>query len=266
MSTTTATAAAPSSTATAEIVMQEEPFEMNKEFEMPSWPLPSTWTDASAVSSAGVVLYGSPLSPPTNKIMTILDFHQIKYTMNPKVPKESPYKKMPILVIGGKQINDSFIIARVLASILDKAPYTESELQGETMSTRGLMLALEAEVAGSGEEMRKCGRAAGGCIGCVLSCLSCCVPICGFSKKIKGAFPGESDISVREYSEKFAGILGTNQYFHGQEIGVSDLSLFGVLRAFAKADNAALQVFMSNEIVGNWYGRVKEQFDAKNKQ
>ena len=39
---------------------------------MPSWPMPATWTDADALSAAGVTLYGSELSPPCQKIMTIL--------------------------------------------------------------------------------------------------------------------------------------------------------------------------------------------------
>ena len=84
----------------------------NKEFELPSWPIPASWTGAEALSMEGVVLHGTSFSPPTAKISIILDAYKIRYTMTSDKPNDKTYTKIPILCIGNKQINDSWVIVQ----------------------------------------------------------------------------------------------------------------------------------------------------------
>ena len=53
----------------------------------------------------------------------------------------SEYKKIPVVDIGPNvQINDSFIVVKTLAPILQGRPLTDEELQLEEMNTYGVMV------------------------------------------------------------------------------------------------------------------------------
>ena len=78
-------------------------------------PLPE-WTKDDLKE---VTLYGGILSPPCAKIISILHHHNINFTIAKGKRKGSAYKKVPILVLNDRQVNDSFIIIKNLAKIVD---------------------------------------------------------------------------------------------------------------------------------------------------
>ena len=111
-------------------------------------PLPA-WTKDDLKD---VVLHNSQLSPPCIKIRAIFQYHNIQYTRINGKKKDSEYKKVPVLMLNGIQINDSFIMVKNLATILHGKPLTEDEIKFEEEMTYGLMIALESQMAADGAQ------------------------------------------------------------------------------------------------------------------
>ena len=209
---------------------------------------------SSAISSIGVVLHGQYPSPPCCKIIYILKHYGVKYTSVASKKKDSDYKKIPVLVIGDKQINDSQIIATILANILD-VPYSESELKIEKLSTSGLMIALELSIVEDTEELQKCGCAMGGCMGCGLWTIACCLPCCGFGASMRKKNPDLKSSSA--YGKDYAELLSSKPFFHGDTAGVIDCSIFGLLLPFRKAKNKTYTDFVcADSRLLEWVGRM----------
>jgi hypothetical protein len=124
------------------------------------------------------------------------------------------------------------------------------------MTTYGLMMALEVDVAGSCTDLVKCASSMGGCIGCLLTSLSCCLCCIGPSM-IRKRNPEVKGLA--HYSEQFKKALGSNQYFHGDKPGIVDVSLCGVLAPFAQAGNiGTMTKFLgSSGTLFEWYNRMK---------
>jgi hypothetical protein len=101
-------------------------------------------------------MYGSAGSPPCLKIICLLKHHQIEYTLLKGPKKDSEYKKVPVLMLNDRQINDSFIMVKNLSPILYGKALTEEELKFEEEMTFGLMNVLEARVIGNSTDMKNC--------------------------------------------------------------------------------------------------------------
>jgi len=216
-------------------------------------PLPAEWV--SPANLGEVTLYQSVVSPPCCKLRTIFKHYGVQFkTVDGKKP-DSDYKKIPVVVIHDRQINDSFIVVKSLARILDGNDLSPELLAIEEMTTFGLMMALEADVVGSCNDLRKCGSLIGGGIGCVLtslSCILCCIGPRTFRKK----HPEMK--SLEAYRDEYAKALGNKQYFHGPKPGIVDVSLVGVLAPFVRAGNRAFPKFVGTSgPVFEWYERMK---------
>jgi len=237
--------------------------------------LPETWTQADLKE---VKLYGMYMSPPCVKVRTVLDFYKVPYTNIDGSKPDSKYKKIPVLDIGNVQINDSFVMVNALAPVLQGVPYTPEEKKLEEVTTFGLMLAMEAEVVAEtcGGGLRGCGwhiATRMGCKGCCICCaffsLGCCITCCksnsfksGFSSKCL-KMTGEELRTALEYSEYYAGILGDSPFFHGAEIGLIDVSLFGVVVFFVEAENEAGTDFLSNPKIRQWFQVAGQKIQYK---
>ena len=109
------------------------------------------WTKADLKD---VVLYNTQLSPPCTKIRTIFQYHNVKFSKIDGAKKDSDYKKIPVLMLNGVQINDSFIMVKNLSPILYGKPLTEDEIKFEEEMTFGLMVALESQLAADGTQFQ----------------------------------------------------------------------------------------------------------------
>ena len=217
----------------------------NKEGEMPSWPIPQHWNCAQAISNEGVVLYGMKPSPPCCKVRAILKHYGVKFTEVSVMKRETgDYKKVPVITIGDKQINDSFIIIQILAQILE-SPMSEREKEIEKMTTQGLMLALEVSVMESTVSIQQCAPhlVENTCLQGVIWTLACCIPCCGLSSRIKSKFPNLK--SLPAYGHLYAKELESNPFFHGEQFGVIDCALFGLLENFFLAGNQGFYDFIN---------------------
>ena len=209
----------------------------------------------SAISKIGVTLHAMPLSPPCGKILFILKNYDVKFTSVSGKKKGSEYKKVPVLVIGDKQINDSEIITAVLAKVLD-TEYTQRESEIEKLSTSGLMISLELAVMKSTKEMQKCGCFLGGCIGYLLWTIACCVVGSGAAHaSLSKKFPDVK--SPSDYGKDYAVFLSTDLFFHGDKVGVIDCSLYGLLTPFSKCGNEAFNEFINADpLLAAWWERM----------
>jgi hypothetical protein len=222
----------------------------NKEGEDLPVPLPK-WSKSDLKE---VHLYGSLISPPCVKVRAVLKFWNVPFEEKSGKPQNSIYQGMPILVVNGRQINDSFIILKTLCPILTGREMTPAEVELEQMITFGIMPRLEADVAASCCDLCKCA----GLMGCptclLLRCFSCCIPCCGPSM-ITGQYPGLK--SQNFYSSELKRLLGSEQYFNGSEPGISDVSLFGLLAGFSESGTDAFSAFFDDDSLRSWHGRMK---------
>ncbi len=186
----------------------------------------------------------------------LVDNSQVDYKTVEGKKKDSEYKKVPVVIVQNRQINDSFIVVKALARILDGADLSKDLLEIEEMTTYGLMVALEVDVAGSCIDLVKCAPNMGCCFCCLLTSLSCCLCCIG-PGNIRKKHPELKGLD--HYSEQYTKALGSKQYFHGDKPGIVDVSLCGVLAPFAQAGNTATMAkFLgSRGTLFDWYNRMK---------
>lgn len=183
-----------------------------------------------------------------------MDRYGVQYTTISSAKKDSDYKKIPVILIAGKQINDSEIIATILAKILDGAEYTKFEREIEKLTTTELMIACEVFVMESMSELQGCGCAMGGCLGSALCCFACCISCFGVSTGLRAKYPNLRSVSV--IAKDYADHLGEKKYFHGDTCGVVDCSIFGTLSPFQKSKSTTFHDFLSIDRLREWHERM----------
>jgi glutathione S-transferase len=205
-----------------------------------------------------VTLYGRKISPPCCKIRFILKYYGIPFTEVEGPKPRSDYSKVPVLDIGEWQLNDSHIMVKNLAPILQGRPFTAEEEALERLSTYNLMIALEKATLSSTVDVCRCAYLAGGRMCCMLGIcapvLACCVgPRIGH---------GRADLrGVAEYHTILRNKLGDKPFFGGKEPTVADVALFGVLVPF-DATKASCMVELLGDIndpVHMWHERMVEK-------
>ena len=85
----------------------------------------------------------------------------------------------------------------------------------------------------------------------------------GFEEKCK-KFTGTEMKSPAEYGPVFAEKLGGKPFFHGDELGVCDLSVYGSLLPFAEAQTQGALDFLENGHIRAWYDRVRTKVGEPN--
>eukprot|EP00443_Scrippsiella_acuminata_P048458 CAMPEP_0115187690 /NCGR_PEP_ID=MMETSP0270-20121206/10623_1 /TAXON_ID=71861 /ORGANISM="Scrippsiella trochoidea, Strain CCMP3099" /LENGTH=255 /DNA_ID=CAMNT_0002600845 /DNA_START=62 /DNA_END=829 /DNA_ORIENTATION=+ len=229
--------------------------EPNAEGEDLAVPLPREW-DLEALREMQVTLYSGKISPPCCKIRFLLEFYQVPHTLVDGKKPGSTYQKIPVLDIGDRQINDSFIIVKSLAPILQGRPLTLDELEIERQVTFGLMVAAEKQTASSIQELCSCGALLGGCMGCLLRSSSCALS-CVAPRKI-GA--GKDLRSMQEYGDMLREHIGAGSFMGGgDKPSVLDVSVFGVLEPFNRAGCSCIDDLLgdSGNALRSWHNRMR---------
>ena len=199
-------------------------------------PLPN-WTKDDLKE---VVLHNSYMSPPCVKVRCILQHNGIKFQVIDGKKKDSEYKKIPVLLLNGVQINDSFIMVKNLAPILYGKALTEEEIKFEEEMSYGLMIAMESQMMEDGGQFSNfLGKIKPAVKCCVMVC--CCNLVCcrgNMSKKML-AKNGLQDNSIDKYIATIEERLNKTAFLQGDEVGILDLSLYGVTYPFAKKPTMA---------------------------
>lgn len=199
-----------------------------------------------------VVLYQSPASPPCCKIRAVLKRYEVPFeTIYGKKP-DSDYTKIPILMVNEQQINDSYIIVKTLAPLLDGQKLSPELLELEELNTFGLQPALEIALMETASDLRKYSSLFGGFLGSMIFLLSCCLPFCA-PNAIRKKNPEVK--TVKEYGVQIAEKLKGMDYFHGEKPGIVDVSIYGVIEPFFKVDAECADVLLKCGLE-EWHARM----------
>lgn len=226
-------------------------YALNDEGEDLAVPLDKHWDLATLQSGKlDIKMYGMKISPPSAKIRFLMKYYKIPFkVVDGQGKPNSPYKKMPVLDIGDRQINDSYIIIKNLSRILQGEAFTPQQEQLEHLITFELMIALQKRCFNT-SDIRKCGNLAGGGIGCFLgccgSCIACCAKAPGADGKGGGPEPKPQLQTLEFYRAQFAIQLGHNDFFGGDAPDVTDVSLYGTLNPFATAGASCVDDFLGD--------------------
>jgi len=173
-----------------------------------------------------VVLHDTKASPPCVKIRLFLGYYGVPFTVVKGKKKGSDYKKVPVLMASGRQINDSYVILRNLVPVLCGVPF-EDEWQEKI--TYKLQLAFEAEVFSSSSDMASWASKAVGLPYCIGRCITPCLGP-SIAKKIHSKNPGLP--SSTEVGREFAAALGSQKFLAGEKPGQVDIAYYGTLLSF----------------------------------
>lgn len=223
--------------------------EANKEKEHVTLP---PWSNADLTD---VVLYEGKASPPCCKIRAVLNYYRIPFERKEGKKPDSTYKKVPVLMLNGRQLNDSFVMVKALAPVLMGEQLSPELVDLEFITTYHLMLSMEADTVDSCNDLCLCSSFLGGCMGLGLCILSPCLPACGVSDTIRAKT--EDILSVEECVQKVLDRLEGKTFLHGDKPGIVDVSLFGMLEPFVQSKCSAGQKVLSLGLA-NWHARMAQ--------
>ena len=173
--------------------------------------------------------------------MSILKYHNVKYTHIESKKRDSEYQKIPVLMLNGRQINDSFIMVKNLSKILDRKELTKEEIEFESEMTFGFMIATEILTLGTKRGMKEYAKKnLTGCCKqfCIcLLCYGCCIAP-GLNRRVreKNNIGLHDEVDVDKYLKMIEERLSKNDFLQGPNIQIQDLSLYGMLYRFAQGN------------------------------
>lgn len=205
-----------------------------------------------------VVLYGNDFSPPCRKIQTMLKYYKVPFkTVSGRHPT-SDYKKIPVLEMSGRQINDSHIIVKNLVPVLTGEPFTAAQLDWEKRITFEFQPSIEVELFGNGPDFAR----AAGLDGWKGSLAVLFAPLLGaligsVFRSRYGDFPASA-----EFGKQFLDACGGQPFFHGSAPGPVDLSLYGTYGGLAEKECETVDSFLDGSGLRQWHARMQEATSA----
>eukprot|EP00931_Biecheleriopsis_adriatica_P077030 TRINITY_DN50674_c0_g1_i1.p1 TRINITY_DN50674_c0_g1~~TRINITY_DN50674_c0_g1_i1.p1 ORF type:complete len:347 (-),score=55.64 TRINITY_DN50674_c0_g1_i1:167-1207(-) len=204
------------------------------------------------VDVSDVVVYGNEFSPPAQKIMTMLNFYGVSFKLVKGRHPTSDYKKIPVLELNGRQVNDSHIIVKNLAEVLTGDPLTPLQLQWERKITFEFQPSIEVELFSNGDDFAKLAgfddwrKPLVGLAGPVLGLL-----IGNVFRSRYGDFPVPST-----WGKRFLEACAGQPFFHGEKPGMVDLSLYGTYANIASKDCQCTRSFLEESGLQSWHLRM----------
>lgn len=196
-----------------------------------------------------VVVYGQKLSPPVNKIRLFLQYHGIGYKFVSGKKKGSSYTKIPVLDVGKRQVNDSYIILKHLVPVLVGEDFND---EWHKKITYELQPSIEIEILGTKEGLASFANKGLG----VPRCITCC--LAGFVSKKLAARVKAGNPNVRpsiEVGKEFMAEVGEKPFFGGDKPGQVDIAYYGTIFLFEKFGTCSDHL---GGVAGlqNWYSRM----------
>jgi len=230
----------------------------NEEGEALTAPLNFTRDEFAAFGSQRVILYQQDLSPPCAKIRALLLYYGIPFMTIPGRHPTSEYKKIPVLEINGLQINDSHIIMTSLAPVLTGRLPTEEEIAWSEKLTFEFLPAFEVELAGDGNDIAALTEMTQGFRRFIIDLVT---PVLGafIGAVFRSRYP-KMKLPSSIYGKEFRQALGDKPFFHGDQPGPIDLSVYGTYCAFIdKIGNCRSAArFLQDSGLESWDSRMRE--------
>lgn len=230
----------------------------------------------SARSTPEIVLYQYEVCPFCNKVRAYLDYHDLPYRVVEVDPLRKTelstfdvsYRKVPIAVVDGEQVNGSGAVIERVGELVDDAESMPTEMERQWLGwlddklihliapniyrTARESLQTFEYIADNAkfsvwqrETIRYSGAAAMYFIG----------------RKLKKKYEIEDERTaiteaLREWTDAIK--KGGGKFLDGRERpGVADISVYGVLKAIERFDTFK-QVRQENEELGEWFDRTKQ--------
>eukprot|EP00747_Dinoflagellata_sp_TGD_P166877 gnl/TRDRNA2_/TRDRNA2_190366_c0_seq1.p1 gnl/TRDRNA2_/TRDRNA2_190366_c0~~gnl/TRDRNA2_/TRDRNA2_190366_c0_seq1.p1 ORF type:complete len:248 (-),score=68.58 gnl/TRDRNA2_/TRDRNA2_190366_c0_seq1:310-1053(-) len=216
----------------------------------------------SAADFKGVVLYGVTGSPPCAKLRAYLIKYGIDFKMvNGTGKKGSDYKKMPVLDVNGRQVNDTYIILKNMAPVLTGKAIDD---EWEIICSYQLGPSIECSLSKADAVKWMADPHGFGPPKCLLSC---CLANIILNKAIKPnvdkavkAMPDKYKVApLNEFGEKLKAAIGESKFHGGDEPGQVDISFYGVCSPFyfSKCDNVTGMI--SSCGLQDWWDRMEKE-------
>ncbi|KAI5083904.1 hypothetical protein GOP47_0000073 [Adiantum capillus-veneris] len=220
-----------------------------------------------------VILYQYEACPFCNKVRAFLDYHNIPYRVvevNPMSKKElkwSEYKKVPVLMVDGQQMNDSTAIISTLNERINPGEATSSAEQLEEQETwrrwvdEHLVHVLSPNIYRSPSEAlesfeyitthgnfttmeRLMAKYAGA------------TAMYFISKRLKKRYNiVDERAALYDAAEHWVQALKDRSFMGGSKPNLADLAVFGVLRPLRHL--MAGKEMVENTNIGPWYARME---------
>ncbi|CAK9881840.1 unnamed protein product [Sphagnum jensenii] len=223
-----------------------------------------------------VVLYQYDACPFCNKVKAFLDYHDIPYKVvevNPLGKKEikwSEYKKVPVLVVDGEQLNDSTEIISTLQRRIygDSMDATSSDLESDEEEKwrrwvdnhlvhllspniyRTPKEALEAfDYLTTNGNFSTMERMTGKYVGAAAMFF--------IGKRLKKRHNiTDERTSLYEAAEEWVKALDNRTFMGGSKPNLADLAVFGVLRPIRHLQTGEDMIAFTH--IGQWYSNMEE--------
>ncbi|KAG6558185.1 hypothetical protein Mapa_000366 [Marchantia paleacea] len=219
-----------------------------------------------------VVLYQYEACPFCNKVKAFLDYRDVPYhvvEVNPVGKKElkwSEYKKLPVLVVDGEQLNDSTAIITSLNTRLGAPPLSEEQLKEEDQWRRWvddhLVHLLSPNIYRSTSEALEAFDyiAENGNFSTTERFTAKYVGAAAMyfiSKRLKKKHNiTDERAALYEAAETWMTALGGRRFLGGEKPNLADLAVFGVLRPIRHL--RAGEDMVKNTSIGVWYKNMEE--------
>jgi len=220
---------------------------------------PLNW--ASKDDLKDVVLYGASGSPPVIAIKSFLIVKNIPFKHVQGNKKKTPYKKVPILDVAGRQINDSGVILKFLVPVLGE------EFNAEWGDKISKVLDTTFRVQITKADAIKMGAL----FGVPKCCGACCVAnmiMKDMHKKTQLKIDSNQGYRVGdqvEIAKEFKAVLNSNadtgpKPFHGgAEPNAVDISLYGFMVPMVKAGTDWVGTMLNEGGLQEWFDNMKKK-------
>lgn len=209
-----------------------------------------------------VVLYGLHGSPVCAKIMAYLVKYNIEYKMVAGMGKPgSDYKKMPVLDVNGRQVNDSYIIIKHLVPALTGQPVNE---EWEAICSYQLGPSIEDNLTPADAAVWMGSPYGFGPPNFLLKCCLAKVMLDNMIKpniqKALTAMPEKYKLQpLSEFAGKFKRELGTKKFHNGSEPGNADISFYGVCLPFYFSGCEGVKGMISESGLQQWWDNMDKE-------
>jgi len=179
-----------------------------------------------------VVVYGLRMSPAVSKLLAFLVYYKVPFQFKPGFgkPGSKYYKKMPVMDVNGRQVNDTYIILKNLVPAL--AGKNAFNVEWETKITYHYQMSCLYHP--SDEEATANATGEGGDFplpGCMARCL---LPMVrpGFLRGLEAKFEDpaalEKEVDLTAFGKEFASNMRGKSFFGGSEPCPVDITFYGV--------------------------------------
>mmetsp|Transcript_110539 Transcript_110539/g.323406 ORF Transcript_110539/g.323406 Transcript_110539/m.323406 type:complete len:257 (-) Transcript_110539:103-873(-) len=220
---------------------------------------PLNWKGAKDFQD--VALYGMHCSPPCCKMMAYLYKYNIPFKMVSGQSKPgSDYKKMPVLDVSGRQVNDSFIILKNLIPALTGG----FDEEWEVLCSYQLAPSIEWTLSPADAAKWMSEPYGFGLPGCLLKCCLAKVLLENVVKKgIQKSLDTMPDkvkiIPLNDLGTKLRHRLAARNFSTGARPGQVDISFYGILAPFYYKECENVRSMVKDCGLQEWWNRMEKE-------